>query len=102
MLKSNGTKVKGTITKIETTRKCNYKNSIFKKASYFRRKEHHLGGDRDIPYYDYAKVKYNYNNKEYEIDTPYLEFNKEDLIGNEVDVYIYEDKCYVDNYNIKR
>ena len=90
-IKEKGKKVKGKVKEILTTEKTDYKHSIFKRASYF-----------EGSYYKYAKVKYNYNNKEYTIETPYLNFYLDDLKNKDVDVYIYEDMCYVDNYDITK
>ncbi len=103
-IKENGTKVKGTIKKIETTHKDDYKNSLFKRASFFRRKKESLPGGTDSyrEYYDYAVVEYTYKNETKTINTPYLDFWEKDLISNDVDVFIYEDKVYVDNFKIKR
>ena len=49
-IKDNGVKVKGIVKSIETCEKPNYKNSLFKRATYFRRKTLHLG-ERTIDKY---------------------------------------------------
>ena len=98
---NNGIKVTGKIISIETTKSANYKNSMFKKASFFRRKIIRLDDDlRTIEHYDYAKVEYKYKDKTYNIDTPYLEFCPKYLKEKTVDVYIYNNLCYVDNFKI--
>lgn len=103
-IKENGIKIKGTIKKIETTNKDDYKKTLFKRASFFRRKKLSLpggtGGYRE--YYDYAVVEFIYKNETKIVNTPYLDFGEKDLISKDVDVFIYEDKVYVDNFKIKR
>lgn len=98
----NGVKVKGKVVSIEKTEKINYKNSLFKRALFFRRKVLRYGKDKRISLYHYAKVEYTYNEKTYNVDTPYIDFYPDDLKDKEVDVYIYNDLCYVDNYKIDR
>lgn len=101
-IKKKGNKVKGNICSIETEMNYDYKKSIFKRASFFRRKDISLGDGRDMSYYHYAIVHYTYNKKEYTINTPYLDFYPDDLKDKNVDVYIYNNMCYVDNFNIKK
>ena len=36
------------------------------------------------------------------IKTPYVDFYKDDLTSKDVDVYIFDDQVYVDNFHIKR
>ncbi len=97
---NNGIKVQGKIICIETVYKRNNKDSLFRKALFARRKVVEVGNDKTRPYYDYAKVEYEYNGTTYDINTPYIFFYPNDLINNNVDVYIYDDMCYVDNFKI--
>ena len=101
-IKENGKRVRGKIKKIETTNKTDYKNSLFKRASFFRRKKSVLGGgvDSETEYYDFAVVEYEYNDEVKIVNTPYIDFYKKDLTSKDVDVYIYEDKVYVDNFKL--
>lgn len=101
IIKTNGKKVKGEIISIEKINDYDNKISTFKRASFFRTKILYYN-KKNIPYYHYAKVKYTYNEKEYIINTPYLIFYPKELENNRVDVYVYNDECYVDNFNLKK
>ena len=46
-------------------------------------------------------IEYTYNNKKETFTTPEITFKKENLLSNEVDVYISEYGIYVDNFNLK-
>jgi len=74
IIKENGTKVKGTIK--EMKRYGDNKNSLFKRA-YFNT------GRVD---YEFAVVEYEYKGETKIVNTPYLVFNKNDLISKDVDV----------------
>lgn len=104
IIKEKGTKVKGTIKKIKKEYNYDYNNSLFKKASFFRRKKSFFPGGVGSydEYYESAIVEYEYKGETKIINTPYLSFHKEDLTSKDVDVFIYDDKVYVDNYKIKR
>ena len=103
-IREKGKKVTGIIKKIESTYKSDYKNSLFKRATFFRRKSIFLsggvGGRRE--YYDYAVVEYEYGGENKIIKTPYVDFYKDDLTSKDVDVYIFDNQVYVDNFHIKR
>jgi len=88
-----GIKVPGKIIRIRTLTDNNFKNSIFKRAAFFKNSN-----------YNFLIVKYEYNWKKYIIKTPSLNFDPENIKNKDVDVYIYNDKCYVDNIkrNVKK
>ena len=97
IIKENGFKVKGFISKFKITHKYE-----FKKATFFRHKKINLlGGTKSrYEYYDYAVVEYEYKGETKIVNTPYLDFYEKDLISKDVDVFIYEDKVYIDNFQI--
>ena len=45
-------------------------------------------------------MEYEYKGEKHIIDTPYLTIYPSDLIRKDVDVYLYDGMCYVDNYKI--
>ena len=100
-IKAKGTMVPGTIKKIETVYRRKHKNSIFKPSSFSRGKVINNGSeDRYIQYYEYAIIEYIYNGNVCTCSTPYIEFDTRYLRDNSVDVYIWDNKCYVDNYKL--
>ena len=56
-------------------------------------------GTRVIRSY-YVKVEYELNDKKITIKSPKLEFHPNYLLDNNVDVYLYQEKYYIDNYKI--
>ena len=49
----------------------------------------------------YAIVEYYYSDKKYECQTPILNFDSSVITDIDVDVYIYNNKIYVDGYKLK-
>lgn len=45
-------------------------------------------------------IEYNYNNQKMTFQTPAISFSKDDLVSNDVDVYIFESEIYVDNFKL--
>jgi cell division protein FtsW (lipid II flippase) len=94
---NKGTKVPGVIIKEEHSNKLKYKNTIFKKAEYYGKGIF----INPISYrYSFFEVEYEYNGKKQTTITPPIDFYPEYLIDKNVDVYVYNDECYVGNYNI--
>ena len=95
---SRGKRVPGKIIKEKTLSSIKYKNTIFKRANFFSRGN---SSDRmNIYEYTVLNVEYEQDGKKHVITTPPISFATGYLTNNKVDVYIYEDKCYVGNYNI--
>ena len=93
----NGVKVPGKIIRIKTENFRDDKNTYFKRAAYHR--PFHLGGGK-IVYYHYAIVQYTFKGKKHTIKSPSLWLYHEYLLSKDVDVYLYEDKYYIDNYKL--
>ncbi len=91
-----GIKIPGEIIATPTSYSNDYNNSIFKRATYIRKFP--PLGSKKISLYYFAIIKYKYKGIEYKTKTPSLNFYPEYLVNNSVDVFIYNDKVYVDNY----
>lgn len=50
----------------------------------------------------YAVVEYYYSDKKYEYQTPILNFDSKIITDIDVDIYIYNNKVYVDGYKLKK
>lgn len=99
----NGEKIKGQIIRIKREYNFDKNATYFKRAAYFRKfssnvKESSNGIKKAIYYY--AIVKYNYKDKKYIIKSPSLNFFPGYVENKEVDIFLYEDKYYIDNYKI--
>lgn len=91
----NGKKVSGKIKSFEYRNYIDYKNSIFKRADFIRE-------SYNSRYCEYriAKVEFECDGKRKTIETPPIDFIDDYLLDKNVDVYIYQEKYYVGNYNL--
>ena len=102
---NNGVKVNGTI--IDIIKKYVYEDveTYFKNAGLrgkYREPRNSFGlGDK---YYEIAVVEYEYLQEKHIVESPALNINTYYLDSKDVDVYIYNNECYIDNYklNIKK
>lgn len=93
---NKGKKVSGRIIEEESKRDIDYKDTIFKRAEYYGR------NSRISKLYRYTvlKVEYEYNGKKHVTTTPPINFSTDYLNDKKVDVFIYQDNCYVGNYKV--
>ena len=98
--KANGTKVKGIVVSITKSNENKFRKTIFRRATYIRKFPVARENLKSKELYYYANVKYTYKNKEYTIKTPSLTFLDTYLEKKDVDVYVYNNKAYVDNFKI--
>ena len=99
-IKENGIKTTGKITRIIESDHNNYGRSILKKATYIRKNYMCKDNLGQVNKYSFASVKYELNGKSYTTTTPSLTFDKNYLDLKDVDVYVYNNQVYVDNYKI--
>lgn len=99
-IKEKGIKITGIVKNIQTSYNDNRKNYFFKRACFFRRMGSSNDSSRETYYF--AEVEYNFNEKTNLITSPSLNFYTDEIIGTEVDVYIYKDKYYIDNYKMEK
>lgn len=98
----NGEKVTGKIVRIKEEYQFDKNSTYFKKANYFRRfKTIRYGANNErADYYYYAIVQYNYNGKKHIVKSPSLNFSPNYLKSKDIDIWVYKDKYYIDNYKI--
>ena len=93
----NGIKISGKIIRIQRLEFNKFKGTIFKRAAFFRKEGVYGAKGREYTNYYFAVVRYKYGGKNHIIRTPSLNFSPEHILDKNVDVYIYDGKCYVDN-----
>ncbi len=86
-----GTRVPGIIKNIDYCRNYKYKDSIFKRSHFFSE-----GIDK------IAIVEFKYNGEKHTIKSPPINFSESMLRDKKVNVYIYQDKYYIDDYNLEQ
>lgn len=94
----NGIKLKGEILEVIKAERNDFKDTFFKKAAYFRKfPSFERGAVGKTTIYYFLKVKYTHDGNVHIVKSPSLNFEAEEIISNNVDVYLYDDKIYIDN-----